>query len=217
MALRDIDREVTGLSNDITASHTRLQQITAMVLERSGGGGLLLLEHQNDMTSTFRLVRATYALDGVTVATRSDDNGSLAEQASFTVYNGRAASGEHQLTVTLEYQGNGYGIFSYIRGYTFRARSVQTFTLPEGQGLRLTVVGYERGGATTAVEDRPAIRYQQQATSIAALQAQIARSNTGAAPAATTPQGARPAAAVATTPGVVTTTAPPGGAQAPRP
>lgn len=167
IVLRDIDREMTSLSNDITASHARLREITSMVLEQSGGGAQLIIDHQNEMGSTFRLVRASYSLDGAAIATRTDDNGSLADLTGFAVYNGRVAQGEHTLTVSLEYQGNGYGIFSYIRGFTFRARSVQNFTVPEGRALHLTVVGYERGGATAAIEERPAIRYTQTVMTIA--------------------------------------------------
>ncbi len=167
IVLRDIDREMTSLSNDITASHSLLRQITSMVLEQSGGGAQLIIDHQNEMGSTFRLVRASYSLDGAAIATRTDDNGSLADLTGFAVYNGRVAQGEHTLTVSLEYQGNGYGIFSYIRGFTFRARSVQNFTVPEGRALHLTVVGYERGGATAAIEERPAIRYTQTVMTIA--------------------------------------------------
>lgn len=191
IVLRDIDREMTGLSNDITASHARLREITSMVLDQSGGGAQLIIDHQNEMGSTFRLVRASYSLDGAAVATRTDDNGSLADLTNFAVYNGRVAQGEHTLTVSLEYQGNGYGIFSYIRGYTFRARSVQNFTVPEGRALRLTVVGYERGGATAAIEERPAIRYTQAVMTIPEAQQMLQRADT----AATT--GAAPAAAAA--------------------
>lgn len=185
VTIREVDRLNTALSADITAAHTRLQQITSLVLERSGAGGAqLVVDHRNEMGSTFRLVRATYSLDGVAVASRVDDNGSLADQQSFAVYNGRVTSGEHTLTVNLEYQGNGYGIFSYLRGYTFRARSVQSFQVPEGRALRLQVVGYERGGATTAVEERPAIRYTQSVMTLPEAQALSTRANasdTGAA------------------------------------
>ncbi len=177
IAIMDVDREMTALTGDITQSHTRLQQITAMVLERTGGGARLLIDHENDMGSTFRLVRATYSLDGATIATRTDDNGSLSDQPSFSVYNGAVTSGDHNLTVSLEYQGNGYGIFSYIRGYTFRARSVQSFSVPEGRALRLVVVGYERGGATSAIEDRPAIRYTQTPMTLREAQTLTQQSN----------------------------------------
>ncbi len=181
VTLREIDREMTALSNDLTQAHTRLQQLTTTVLSQVGGGGAqLIIEHQNDMGSTFRLARATYSLDGATIGTRVDENGSLAEQHTFPVFDGRITSGEHTLTVSLEYQGNGFGIFSYIRGYTFRARSVQAFSVPEGRGLRLTVVGYERGGPTVAVEERPAIRYTQQVMTIPEAQA-LTRASVGGA------------------------------------
>ena len=184
IALREIDREMNALSDDLTQSHTRLQQLTETVLSQSGGGGAqLIVEHQNDMGSTFRLVRASYSLDGGNISTRVDENGSLADQRVFPVFEGQITSGEHSLTVSLEYQGNGFGIFSYIRGYTFRARSVQAFSVPEGRGLRLTVVGYERGGATTAVEERPAIRYSQQVMSIPEARA-LTRASVGGAAAA---------------------------------
>lgn len=180
IVLRDIDREMTALSNDISASHSRLREITSMVLEQSGGGAQLIVDHQNEMGSTFRLVRASYSLDGAAIATRTDDNGSLADQTGFAVYNGRVAQGEHTLTVSLEYQGNGYGIFSYIRGFTFRARSVQNFTVPEGRALRLTVVGYERGGATAAIEERPAIRYTQTVMTLAEARQMLQRADDNA-------------------------------------
>lgn len=185
ITIRDIDREVTALSNDIGTTYARMQQITAMVLDSAGGGGAqLIIQHQNEMGSTFRLVRATYSLDGATIATRVDDNGSLAELHDFAVFNGRVSSGDHTVTVSLEYQGNGNGIFSYIRGYTFRARSVQTVSAPEGRALRLTVIGYEQGGAATAVEDRPAIRYAQSVTTVAEARAQNQRNDSAPAPAA---------------------------------
>lgn len=193
IVLREIDREMTALSNDITASHARLREITAMVLDQSGGGAQLIIDHQNEMGSTFRLVRASYTLDGAPIATRTDDNGSLADLTGFSVYNGRVASGEHTLTVSLEYQGNGYGIFSYIRGYTFRARSVQSFTVPEGRALRVVVVGHERGGAAVAIEERPAIRYTQTVMTIPEAQQLLQRADSAATaqPAAPTQPAAR--------------------------
>jgi len=48
---------------------------------------------------------------------------------------------------------------------------VQNFSVPEGRALRLVVVGYERGGATTAIEDRPAIRYESGEMTLQAAQA----------------------------------------------
>ena len=69
--------------------------------------------------------------------------------------------GEHTLTVNLEYRGHGYGIFSYLKGYRFRVRSNYSFTAPEGKAITIRVVGYEKGGPTAPLEERPAIRYME--------------------------------------------------------
>ena len=67
--------------------------------------------------------------------------------------------GEHTLSAVLQYRGHGYGIFSYLRGYSFKTRSSRTFTVHEGKAFKLEVVGYEKGGVTTPLEDRPDVRY----------------------------------------------------------
>jgi hypothetical protein len=61
--------------------------------------------------------------------------------------------------VNLEYRGHGYGIFSYLKGYRFRVRSNYSFSAPEGKAITIRVVGYEKGGPTAPLEERPAIRY----------------------------------------------------------
>src|SRR6202012_284574 len=81
-------------------------------------------------------------------------------------YNGQIGAGDHTLTVNLEYQGNGFGIFSYVKGYTFRVRSTESFSVPDGKAIQLRVVGYEKGGPTTPPEDRPAVRYIQRIMSL---------------------------------------------------
>ena len=59
----------------------------------------------------------------------------------------------------LEYRGHGYGIFSYLKGYRFKVSSSHTFTAAEGKATTLRVVGYEKGGPTAPLEERPAVRY----------------------------------------------------------
>ena len=63
------------------------------------------------------------------------------------------------MTVNLEYRGDGYGIFSYLKGYRFRVRSSYSFSAPESKAVSIRVVGFEKGGPTAPLEERPAIRY----------------------------------------------------------
>jgi len=67
--------------------------------------------------------------------------------------------GEHTLSIILQYRGHGYGIFSYLKGYSFKTRSSRTFSVNEGKAIKLQVVGYEKGGVTTPLEQRPGVRY----------------------------------------------------------
>lgn len=159
--LRDLEQRINELKEEIFRSKARLSLLAESVLQNVVGGARAIVQHQNEMGPSFRLVRAVYALDGAPILTRVDDNGSLADLREFPVYNGQIGAGDHTLTVNLEYQGNGYGIFSYVKGYTFRVRSTQSFGVPEGKAIQIRVVGYEKGGPTTPPEERPAIRYIQ--------------------------------------------------------
>jgi hypothetical protein len=123
-------------------------------------GAQAIIVHENRMSSSYKLVKAVYALDGAPIFNRADEEGdSLSEREEFQVYNGSIVPGEHTLTVNLEYRGHGYGIFSYLKGYRFKVRSNYNFTAPEGRAVTVRVVAYEKGGPTAPLEDRPAIRY----------------------------------------------------------
>lgn len=168
--LRDLEQRINELKEEIFRSKARLSLLAESVLQNVVGGARAIIQHQNEMGPSFRLVRAVYALDGAPILTRTDDNGSLADQRNFPVYNGQIGAGDHTLTVNLEYQGHGYGIFSYVKGYTFRVRSTQSFSVPEGKAIQIRVVGYEKGGPTTAPEERPAVRYIQRIMSLREVQ-----------------------------------------------
>ena len=60
----------------------------------------------------------------------------------------------------LEYRGHGYGIFSYLKGYRFKVQlEPHVHGAPKARATTLRVVGYEKGGPTAPLEERPAIRY----------------------------------------------------------
>ena len=88
--------------------------------------------------------------------------GKLGDQKEIEVFNGSITPGNHTLSVQMIYQGNGYGVFSYLKGYKFTAKSSRTFTAPEGKQLQLKVVGFEKGNpVTTDPKDRPAVDFRE--------------------------------------------------------
>jgi hypothetical protein len=57
------------------------------------------------------------------------------------------------------YRGHGYGIFSYLEGYKFKLVSSQTFNAEAGKVTTVKVVGFEKGGITADITQKPGIRY----------------------------------------------------------
>ena len=66
------------------------------------------------------------------------------------------------MSVVLEFRGHGYGIFSYLKGYSFTTKSSRTFTIGEAKQLILEVISYEKGNVTTPLNERPEIRYKEE-------------------------------------------------------
>jgi hypothetical protein len=157
--LRDLEQRINELKEQIFRSKARLSLLAETVLQGVVAGAQAVISHENRMSSSYRLVKAVYALDGAPIFNRADEEGSLGEREQFDVYNGSIVPGEHTLTVNLEYRGHGYGIFSYLKGYRFKVRSNYSFSAPEGRAVTIRVVGYEKGGPTAPLEERPAIRY----------------------------------------------------------
>jgi hypothetical protein len=157
--LRDLEQRINELKEQIFRSKARLSLLAETVLQGVVAGAQAVIVHENRMSSSYRLVKAVYALDGARIFNRADEEGSLGESEELNVYDGSIVPGEHTLTVNLEYRGNGYGIFSYLKGYRFRVRSNYSFTAPEGKMIELRVIGFEQGGPTAPLEERPAIRY----------------------------------------------------------
>jgi len=165
--LRDLEQRINELKEQIFRSKARLSLLAETVLQGVVAGSQARIVHENKMGNSYRLVKVVYALDGAPIFNKADEEGGLGEQDEFDVYNGSIVPGEHTLTVKLEYRGHGYGIFSYLKGYRFKVSSSHSFTAPEGKALTLNVVGYEKGGPTAPLEERPAVRFVERVSATA--------------------------------------------------
>jgi hypothetical protein len=140
--LRDLEQRINELKEQIFRSKARLSLLAETVLQGVVSGSQTTIVHENKMSGSYKLVKAVYALDGAPIFNRADEEGGLSDKDQFDVYNGSIVPGEHTLTVTLEYRGHGYGVFSYLKGYRFKVRSSYSFTAPEGKAVDLHVVAY---------------------------------------------------------------------------
>ena len=159
--LRDLEQRINELKEQIFRSKARLALLAETVLQGVVAGAQAHITHHDEMGSSYKLVRVVYALDGAPIFNKADESGALSEREDFDIYNGSIVPGEHTLTVSLQYRGHGYGIFSYLQGYRFNINSSYTFTASEGKMTDLRVVGYEKGGPTTPLEERPQVQFMQ--------------------------------------------------------
>jgi hypothetical protein len=163
--LRDLEQHIDELKEQIRRSHTRLSLLSDTILSGGGAGSRAGIRFTNEFSSAFRVTRLLIVLDGAVQYNKTDQSGALAEQAEIPIFSGSVPPGDHTLQVLVNLQGNGYGVFSYLRGYRFEVKSSHSFTAVEGKTLSIQVVGYEKGGVTTPLEERPAIRYVEKVQS----------------------------------------------------
>ncbi len=110
------------------------------------------------MSDGFPLIGAAVSLDGELMFDSNDP--ALLQVGSFPLFSTSVRSGHHHMGVLLVYRGNGKGVFSYLSKYRFQAHSAHDFDTQGGRPMTITVVGFERGGATAPLEQRPAIRFE---------------------------------------------------------
>jgi hypothetical protein len=159
--LRDLEQRIDELKEQIRRSHTRLSLLSDTILSGGVGGARAEITFKNDLSSAFRVTGATFVLDGAVQYNKTDEseNSALAAQKEIPVFSGSIPPGDHTLQIVLRLRGHGYGVFSYLRGYKFQVPSSHTFTITEGKTLKLDVIAWEKGDVTTALEQRPSIRY----------------------------------------------------------
>ena len=162
--LHDLERKVNELKEQVFRSKARLALLKETVLHGVIAGARSAIVFKNEMGSMYVPVKYSFALDGTEIFAKSDESasGKLGEQKEIEIYNGSITPGNHTLSVQLVYEGNAYGVFSYLKGYKFTARSSHTFTAAEGKQLQLKVVGFEKGNSvTTDPKDRPAVDFRE--------------------------------------------------------
>jgi hypothetical protein len=159
--LRDLEQRVDELKDQIRRSHTRLALLSDTIIGGGAAGSRAEVEFKNEMSSAFLLTRALFVIDGQIQYNRSDDSGALADQKDIPIYTGSVPPGDHTIQVGLTFQGNGYGVFSYLRGYKFEVKSSHSFTAIEGKALTVTATAFEKGGVTTPLEQRPTIDWHE--------------------------------------------------------
>jgi hypothetical protein len=171
--VKTLEEQVIDLKEKIFRTKARLLLLQETVLGGDlSSGARAVLFHRNEMGSSFVLESVAYALDGAPIFTKVDVDGDLDKREELEIFNGRIVPGQHQIAVRLVYRGHGYGIFSYLEGYKFKVQSSYTFNAEAAKVTTVKIVGYEKGGLTSDLKDRPAVRYDVEVAKDAAMKQQ---------------------------------------------
>ena len=155
--MRRLEQKTQALKERAWQLKARVQ----MLKEQTLGGGVgaqATIGHADQMGASFRLTKLIYSLDGAQVFARTDEAGeAMYKTKNFEIFAGPISPGNHNLQVVATYRGHGYGVFEYLTKFTFTARGTASFTTGEGKISKVECRGFEKGGAATPMEKRPAI------------------------------------------------------------
>ncbi len=155
--MRRLEQQTQALKERAWQLKARVQMLKEQTLG-GGGGAPASIDHNDQMGASYRLTKLIYSLDGAQVFARSDEGGeAMYKTRNFDIFAGPISPGNHNLQVVATYRGHGYGVFEYLTKFTFTARGTASFTTGEGKISKVECRGYEKGGAATPMEKRPAI------------------------------------------------------------
>ena len=157
--LEELRRGTQQLEADVGQSHRRLAAIAMSIFENVDGARVTITQ-ANEVGPLYRLVSATYAIDGQTVFHRRDESGALGARDTIEIHDGTLASGDHTLSVVLRYVGDGGVIVRYLEGYRFTVRSSHAFVAEPGRHTRIELRAFARG-ADVPYERRLDVTYER--------------------------------------------------------
>lgn len=159
LSLRELEDELNELKEDIYGSKARLFQLREQILNDPIGGSRLVVRVTNDIGARFRLVGATVALDGNQIYVGREPNDAVDDMRGEVVFDGAVTPGPHNVAVRFEFEGNGFGVFSYMNGYTVQVTSATQVIVDSGMTMEVDAVGFEDRRSGAAYEERPSIRF----------------------------------------------------------
>jgi hypothetical protein len=158
LRLRELEDRMNELKEDIFRTKSRLFLLRQTILQTEVGGSRAVISHISQLSSSYRVMRVIYSLDGNAVYAETRETADLGR--TFQVFDGPVLAGSHNLAVEAVLQGNEFGVFSYMEGYEIVVRSSHQFDVAEGQTVELDVRLRETGGPNRPLEERPTIEFR---------------------------------------------------------
>lgn len=159
LTLRELEDELNELKDDIFGSKSRLFQLREQILNDPIGGSRAVLLFTDDVGRRFELVSVNVGLDSNQIYAATDATHDLDGLRNAEIFDGAMTPGLHNISVRLEYVGNGFGMFSYMNGYRVAVRSSQQVMVDDGMTAEVEIRGWEDASNGAAYEERPSIEF----------------------------------------------------------
>ena len=159
--LLSVEQEVSGLKERVFRSKATLQLLRELVIEGATLGSRVSIWHINKLSGAYTVESVQYFLDGKAVFSRTDSTGGLDSLKETEIYAQSLPPGSHTLQLNMVLRGNGHGVFSYLRAYSFKVQSSYSFTVEDGKITVVNVKLNEKGGLFSSFVDRPNIAFEE--------------------------------------------------------
>lgn len=146
LKLRNLEEKINSLKDKIFRSKQRLSILQETVLSGSIAGARLTITHKNEVGKAFKLVSAIYYLDEAPIYKKLEESTEL-DSGEIVVFDGSVVPGPHHISVFLVYQGRGFGLFSYMKGYSFKMKTGHSVNVDEGNLMEVTVSPQDKGSS----------------------------------------------------------------------
>jgi|SRR5579859_968484 len=179
--MKAFQAEAEAIKERIYNSKARLLVLQQTVLHGAAAGAVARIDFKNEIGNAYRLDSATWVLDGQTIFAESsaeppppggDAKGArpkpgtvieapeqIAAEKEKRVFDGAIIPGNHTLSVTLIYKGNGYQVFNYLEGYRFTVQSTYSFVAEEGKTTEVEAHSVPKDALSHSYEDRLDMRF----------------------------------------------------------
>jgi len=146
LKLRTLEEKINSLKDRIFRSKQRLAILQETVLSGTIAGARATITHKNEVGNAFKLVSAIYYLDDAPVFRKIDVPEELKKE-EIVVFDGSVVPGPHHISVFYVFAGKGYGLFSYMKGYTFKMKAGHSFHVEEGNLIEVTIAPKDKGAS----------------------------------------------------------------------
>lgn len=161
-----MEEQVNTLKEQVFRSKATLQLLREIVIQGGSTGARSTVYHINDLGPGYTVESVAYYLDGQSIFAKQDPTGSLDNATELKIWDGAIPPGSHTLSVNMVLKGNGYGVFNYVDGYTFKVSSNYAFVADEGQQTAVRVTVDEKKGPWVRYDERPTVAYELQTISM---------------------------------------------------